>query len=92
MLIVVVTSSVLFLHFKINNEYERESLSLAYYITNSTIGINPYPPESKYLMIPEMANKQFPILSTSIQDGPKLISTNGFKIWLDISHMDRKIV
>ena len=36
-------------------------------------------PESKYLSIPPISHQQFPTLSTSIHDGPKLILVDGFK-------------
>lgn len=75
----ILLSSSLFLDFKkVDMEHEKEALSLSYYVTNTTSGINPYLPESKYLPMPQMIDQKFPILSTSIQAGPKLISTDGF--------------
>jgi len=75
----ILLSSSLFLDFKkVDIEHEKEALSLSYYVTNTTSGINPYLPESKYLPIPQMTDRKFPVLSTSIPLGPKLIPTDGF--------------
>ena len=75
----ILLSSSLFLDFKkVDIEHEKEALSLSYYVTNTTSGINPYLPESKYLPIPQMIDQKFPVLSTSIPLEPKIIPTDGF--------------
>jgi len=72
-------ASGLFLDFKkVDIEHEKEALALSYYIAKTTSGINPYLPESKYLSIPQMTDREFPVLSTSIPVKPKLIPTDGF--------------
>ena len=76
--IAIIASSFAFLAFTIHNEHEREAYSLSFYVANYTSGVNTYPPESKYITISGITKTNFPILSTSIPEGPKQISTDGF--------------
>ncbi len=74
----IIITSFAFLTLKINNEHEKEAFTLSHYVANYTTGINPYPPESKYLLVTGVTNTNFPTLSTSLSEGPKQIATEGF--------------
>src|SRR5438445_4274102 len=77
-IIAIIISSFIFLTFKINNEHEKEALALSFDVVNYTSGINPYPPESKYLIVDGLTSIKFPVLSTLVPEGPKQISIEGF--------------
>jgi len=80
MIIGILFSSSVFLHFKnIDLDHEREAIALSYIVVNRTNGVNQYYPEAGYLEIAQMTKlKSFPVMSTSIQQSPKLIPTDGF--------------
>lgn len=75
----ILFSSILYLDLKkIDLEHEKEALSLAFHVSNTTSGINPYLLESRYLAIPTISDQNFPVLSNTIPVKPKLIATTGF--------------
>ncbi|HVZ62321.1 MAG TPA: glycosyltransferase family 39 protein [Candidatus Nitrosotalea sp.] len=75
----ILVLSMGFLHYKhTDTQHEREALAIARYVNNSTIGINPYLPESSYLPITKLYEKQFPVISTSIPNSPTIIPTDGY--------------
>ena len=75
----ILLSSWLFLNFRNTDiEHEKEALSLAFHVSNTTSGINAYLLESGYLAIPAISEQNFPVLSNMISVKPKLIATTGF--------------
>jgi len=72
----VIVSSFVFLSIKNTDyEHEREAFEIAKHIQSSTNSINGYYPESKYIRVTGMLEK-FPILSSSVSFGPKVLDTN----------------
>ena len=76
----VLLSSWIFLDFKgIDIKHEEEALRIAQYVAKTTKVINEYYPEGKYLISTNILNSQkFPVLSTSIQHGTKILPIYGF--------------
>ena len=67
-------SSIIFLSLK-NTDYEHEieAFEIAKHVASTTNVINAYYPESKYVRVIGMLD-EFPILSTSVSFGPKVMS------------------
>ena len=76
----VLFSSLVFLDLKnIDYEHEKEAFNIDRYVSNMTKVINVYQPESKYLQMTNIVNLQhFPVLSTSIPPGVKILPIDGF--------------
>lgn len=79
-IVFILIASSIFLHLKISDQqHEREALELSRYVANSTLAINDYYPEGGYIPIAKMSElKSFPVLSSTVSPGPKIISTDGF--------------
>jgi hypothetical protein len=74
LLVGVVFSSALFLEYKVKVDevHESEALSIAKEVIHKTEVINQYSPESKYIMIAQMSESKFPILSSDFKKSPLL--------------------
>lgn len=73
-LIGIVFSSILFLEYKVKVDevHERESLSIAKEVIHNAKSVNQYSPESKYVIIAQMSESKFPILSSDFKKFPLL--------------------
>jgi len=72
----VILSSIVFLSIKnADYEHETEAFEIAKHVASTTNVINAYYPESKYVRVTGMLD-EFPILSTSVSFGPKVISVD----------------
>jgi hypothetical protein len=69
LLVGIVFSSVVFFEYKVKVDevYEIEALSIAKEVIHKTTVINQYLPESKYIMIAQMSESKFPILSSDFK-------------------------
>jgi O-antigen/teichoic acid export membrane protein len=73
-------ASIFLIHLKNEDvESQMEAYKIASYVDSSTSGINPNSSVSYYLTIAEMKDQKFPLLSTQIPPGPKIVSTDGFE-------------
>jgi len=67
--------SMIFLYIKsIDYDHEREAFEIAKHVSSTTEVINHYYPESKYIRVTAM-EKHFPILSSEVSFGPKVLAT-----------------
>lgn len=72
----VILSSIVFLSIKnADYEHETEAFEIAKHVASTTNVINAYYPESKYVRVTGMLD-EFPILSTSVSFGPKIIGVD----------------
>lgn len=75
----ILASSLIFLELKkVDLEHEKEAFSIAQHVSDITTVINNYYPESKYVRVTGMINQKFPLLTSSVSMGPKIIRTEGF--------------
>ena len=74
LLVGIVFSSVVFFEYKVKVDeiHESEALSIAKEVIHKTAAINQYSPESKYIMIAQMSELEFPILSSDFEKFPLL--------------------
>ena len=74
LLVGIVFSSLVFFEYKIKVDevHESEALSIAKQVIDKTTVINQYLPESKYIMIAQMSESKFPILSSDFKKFPLL--------------------
>ena len=79
LVIFLLTSSLIFLHFKMQDiQHEREALEIAKYVTKTTNVVNGYDPESKYLMVTKLLESKFPVLRTEVPPSATPLLIEGF--------------
>jgi len=87
LIVMIVFSSVIFLETKekIDENHEEEYLNIAKEVIQKTDVINQYMPESKYVIIAQMHESEFPVLSSEFKKIQLLdFYTNSFEEYLSI--------
>jgi len=88
LIVAILIVSVIWLNYEyINLNHEKEAFDLSFKVRELTTGINEFYPESTYLQVTILADKEFPTLSKDVPlsnsyvatvDIPKFISAKGF--------------
>ena len=77
-MVLIISSSTIYLDFRQpNNEYEREAIQVAKFVSDLPGKINDYGPESYYVEVMDLEDYELPILSSEIQFKKRVVNVSG---------------